>query len=205
MTMNASTFRKIVTVLGFVGVCAVGLLGCRGEDNEMTTSPAGAAGSSGNEGELPPSTPDGICQAIATFPGWGKLGIAPETDAEGHQTVWYVAIPARNDDEVNAIPSAGVPSEFTENVPEIQDSSADGGTPDPSQKYLCWEPAGAEIEWALVPGATLNQIIKTQAGATTPTWEAIVLLPVPSQLAESSLTFDGVHPVSDEAAAQLGF
>jgi hypothetical protein len=65
---------------------------------------------------------------------------------------------------------------------------------------LCFSPVAAEIEWALVPGAVLNQI-----ATTAPTWEAIVVLPVPSQLADPSLTFDGTHPLSDETSAYLGF
>ena len=202
--MRTSTFKMIVKVLGFVGMLASSGFGCTPDDKEMATTPAGAGGSSENEG-LPPSTPGDVCTQIATFPGWGKLGAVPETNAEGRQTVWYVAIPTRNEDELNAIPAAGIPSEYTENVPEIQATSADGGTPDPGQKYLCLEPTGAEIEWAFAPGPVLNQIIKTQAAMATPTWEAIAMLPVPDQLADPSLTFQGVHPLSDYAAATLGF
>ena len=202
--MRASNINKIIGLVGLVGALTTSILGCTGDDKEMASSPGGTAGSSGSE-DLPPAAPGDICTAIATFPGWGKLGAAPETDAEGRQTVWYVAIPIRSEEEVNAMTVAGIPSEFTGSVPEVQDPSADGGTPEPGQKSLCFAPVAAEIEWALVPGAVLNQIVKTQAAATAPTWEAIVVLPVPSQLSDPSLTFDGTHPLSDETAAYLGF
>lgn len=202
--MRAFNLNKIFVLVGLVGALTTSILGCTNDDKEMASSPAGTAGLSGSE-DVPPATPGDICTAIATFPGWGKLGAAPETDAEGRRTVWYVAIPTRSEDEVNAMTAAGIPSEFIGSVPEVQDPSVDGGTPDPGQKSLCFSPVAAEIEWALVPGVVLNQIVKTQASATAPTWEAIVVLPVPSQLADPSLTFDGTHPLSDETAAYLGF
>jgi hypothetical protein len=85
--MRASNVNKTFGLVGLAVAFTTSILGCTGDDKEMSSPQGGAAGSSGNE-DLPPATPNDICTAIVTFPGWGKLGAAPEADAEGRQTVW---------------------------------------------------------------------------------------------------------------------
>ena len=72
------------------------------------TAPAcyGDGSTSGDDGQStagtvvdPPKAPIDVCGAIAAFPGWGKVAPLPERNAQGGDTVWYVAIPITDSDQ----------------------------------------------------------------------------------------------------------
>ena len=182
------------------------------------TAPAcyGDGSTSGDDGQStagtvvdPPKVPVDVCGAIAAFPGWGKVAPVPEHDAQGRDTVWYVAIPITDSHQYDNIAAAGIQPRFTDSISIITGQTTPEGYIDPAtgvvQKAVCVSPKLAEVEWALVAGSTFNRLAKAAASESAPPFEAIVVLPVPPDIADAGITYQGMDPLSAFVVEQIGF
>jgi hypothetical protein len=151
---------------------------------------------------LPPTYTEAQCTAvISSFPGWNNVAPVPATDAQGRPTLWYALIPITAADQLADLATVGID---VETMPIFTDDAADAavaGQTGVVSKSTC---GGAQLVWAVVPGPVFNAIIQATAGAPL-SFNAIVLQPVPDVFADTTLTYQSLHPISYQALHDAGF
>jgi hypothetical protein len=194
-TFNSSS-RVIALILGFVAIA--GGAACEHEDQDGPPTV-----SVGDVADLPPVyTPQQCADLVNQFPGWDKVTLVPETDSQGRPTLFYAAITITNSNQLPALNAVGI---HTDSMPIFMDPATQGnyaGKTGVVSRSTC---GGAEMVWALVPGAIFNLIAKDSVAFNEKLVEAIVFLPLPEGLTDSSLSYNGIHPVSYQILHEAGF
>ena len=147
-------------------------------------------------------SPQQCANIVRQFPGWANVTPAPATDAEGRPTMFYAAITITNPIQIAELNAVGIQ---TDTMPMFMDDATRGkfdGQVGYVSKSTC---GGAEIVWGMVPGPIFNLIAQDTVKFNETLVEAIVFLPVPDQVGDASITYDGVHPLSYSAARNAGF
>ncbi len=138
---------------------------------------------------------------VSSFPGWNNVAPVPATDAQGRPTLWYALIPITAADQLDDLATVGID---VETMPIFTDDAADAATAGQTgivSKSTC---GGAQLVWAVVPGPVFNAIIQATAGAPAG-FDAIVLQPVPDVFADTTITYQALHPISYQALHERGF
>jgi hypothetical protein len=154
-------------------------------------------------GDLPPVyTPQQCSDIVSQFPGWDRVTPVPETDAQGRPTLFYAAITITNAVQLQELKMVGI---HTDSIPIFMDPATQAnyaGKAGVVTKSIC---GGAEIVWGLVPGPVFNAIAKGSVQYNETLVEAIVFLPLPDGLSDTSITYNGVHPVSYQVLHDANF
>ncbi|HMF39420.1 MAG TPA: hypothetical protein VKQ32_01940 [Polyangia bacterium] len=150
---------------------------------------------------LPPTFTEQQCtDLVSSFPGWASVQPMPEYDAQGRPTLFYAVIPITAASQLDDLALIGVDVQ-----PEPIFVKVDPNAPsDPSvtQKSTCGK---YEIHWALVPGPMFNAIKTATLQESDTIVDAIVVQPVPDVFADTSITYQGVHPASYKALSDAGY
>src|SRR4051794_14967329 len=150
---------------------------------------------------LPPTYTEKQCtDLVSTFRGWPSVEPMPEYDAKGRPTLFYAVIPITAASQLDDLALIGIDVQPEPIFVKVDPNAT--SQPSIITKSTCGK---YEIHWALVPGPMFNAI-KTatlQEGETVV--DAIVVQPVPDVFADSSITYDGVHPVSYQALTDAGY
>jgi hypothetical protein len=153
--------------------------------------------------DLPPVYTTQQCVDLVTqFPGWSNVTPVPESDPNGVPTVFYAVIAITDPQQIPALNAMDV---YTDSMPIFMDRTTRGnydGKVGYVSKSTC---GGAEIVWALMPGPVFNRIAQDTVKFNEMFVEAVVLLSVPDAAADTSVTYNGLHPVSTAALRAGGF
>jgi hypothetical protein len=196
--------RSFISRNGFLsGIVAIALLttvsGCPSQDDE----PNDPTIKVGDTPFLPPTYTEQQClDLVSSFPGWASVAPMPEYDAKGRPTLFYAVIPITTASQLDDLALIGIDVQPEPIFTKVDPNAANTSQPGIVSKSTCGK---YEIHWALVPGPMFNAI-KTatlQEGETVV--DAIVVQSVPDVFADTSITYQGVHPVSYEALTDAGY
>ena len=197
--MRTFDFRNRVLVASLLVAVAVTSGAC---EQAKPTGPTTLA--IANATDLPPVyTPQQCADLVSQFPGWSSVASVPEQDANGVPTIFYAAIAVSDPIQIDVLKAANV---YVDSMPIFMDQTTrakfDGKTGYMS-KSTC---GGAEIVWALMPGMVFNRLAQDTVKFNEPFIPAIVFLPLPDSLTDTSITYNGaLHPLSLTALRNAGF
>lgn len=199
---SLDSLKKFSTIATALALCGA-LAGCH-DDNDPGSSHIAPPEQTTKVGEttlLPPTFTEQQCtDLVSTFPGWPSVAPMPEYDAQGRPTLFYAVIPITAASQLDDLAVIGVDVQ-----PEPIFVKVDPNAPaDPSvtQKSTCGK---YEIHWALVPGPIFNAVKKATLQENDTIVDAIVVQPVPDVFADTSITYQGVHPASYDALRDAGY
>ncbi len=172
-----------------------------------TSSPDGGTSPSNtiaitDTGDFPPAYTEAQCQSIvSSFPGWDKVAPVPERDAKGRPTLWYALIPVRSQSDLDDLAAVQIDVEtdplITDDATEASELGQSGGvTPSTCN--------GAQLVWAVVPGPIFNAIKQATANDHED-FNPIIIQQIPDVFADTTITYQSLHPFSYQALADAGF
>ncbi|HEX4406875.1 MAG TPA: hypothetical protein VH560_18680 [Polyangia bacterium] len=152
-------------------------------------------------GSFPPAYTETQCESIvSSFPGWDKVAPVPMTDAQGRPTFWYAIIPVTAASQIDDLTALDI---YVEEDPlfisdaTLANQVGQSGVVTQSGCY------GAQFVWGIVPGVIFNSIIQTTA-KDHQDFNPIILQPVPMGFDDATITYESLHPFSDDVLVQAG-
>lgn len=156
-----------------------------------------------NASDLPPVyTTQQCADLVSQFAGWAQVASVPEYDENGLPTIFYAAVTVATPQQLADLKTVGI---YVDSLPIFMDQATRAkfdGQVGYVSKSTC---GGAEIVWALVPGLTFNRIAQDTVKFNETMVEGIQFLPLPAALTDTSVSYNGVHPVSPSALRAAGF
>ncbi|HTA18442.1 MAG TPA: hypothetical protein VK989_04075, partial [Polyangia bacterium] len=164
------------------------------------TAPSNTIGIT-DTGAFPPAYTEAQCQSlVSSFPGWDKVAPVPVTDAQGRPTFWYAIIPVTAASQIDDLTALDIDVE--EDPLFVSDATLAGevGQSGVVTQSGCY---GAQLVWGIVPGVIFNSIIQTTA-KDHQNFNPIILQPVPMGFDDATITYESLHPFSDDVLVQAG-
>jgi hypothetical protein len=157
-----------------------------------------------NATDLPPVyTPQQCADLVSQFPGWSNVQPVPEYDANGLPAIFYAAIAISDPAQIDVLKAANV---YVDSMPIFMDQSTRAkfdGKVGYVSKSTC---GGGEIVWALLPGMVFNRLAQDTVKFNENFIPAVVFLPLPDAMTDTSITYDEtIHPLTPSALQKAGF
>ncbi len=196
-----NSLKKLSTVAAALALFAA-IGGCDDDkDNNSNIAPKEQTTKVGETPFLPPTFTEQQCQdVVSSFPGWANVQPMPEYDAQGRPTLFYAVIPITAASQLDDLALIGVDVQPEPIFVKIDPNAT--SQPSITTKSTCGK---YEIHWALVPGPMFNAIKTATLQENDTIVDAIVVQPVPDVFADTSITYQGVHPASYQALTDAGY
>jgi hypothetical protein len=177
------------------------LAGCHPDD--QTSTPTNTNIAIVDTPYLPPVYTEQQClDVVSSFPGWNAVTAMPESDAQGRPPVFYAVIPITSAGQLEDLATVGIDVESQPIFVDDASETALEGQTGVVSKSTCGK---YELHWALVPAPIFNAIKTATLEEGETVVDAIVAQPIPDDFADTTITYQGIHPVSYAALHEAGF